>query len=82
MFLQFQSTFVNVSVCNPCICASFRLSDCVLFTVFYNRFSKYFQVSKLEDRLKVSRVETENAKRELKDEQEGRKVVDKKIKGK
>lgn len=39
-----------------------------------------FQVSKLEERLQVAKVETENAKRELKNEQDGRKVVDKKMK--
>lgn len=39
-----------------------------------------YMVQKLEERMKVAKVETENAKRELKNEQEGRKVVDKKLK--
>ena len=39
------------------------------------------QVSKLEDRLKVSKTDAENAKRELRNEQDGRAILDKKIKG-
>jgi len=38
-------------------------------------------VSKLEDRLKVSKTEAENAKRELRNEQDGRAILDKKNKG-
>ncbi|XP_052222089.1 cingulin-like isoform X3 [Dreissena polymorpha] len=39
-----------------------------------------FQAQRLEERLNVARVETENAKRELKNAQDGRAVVDKKLK--
>ncbi|XP_045190881.2 myosin-10-like [Mercenaria mercenaria] len=39
-----------------------------------------YMVQKLEERINVSKVEAENAKRELRNEQDGRKIVEKKLK--
>lgn len=39
-------------------------------------------MSKLEEKLKISKAEAENAKRDLKNEREGRAIIDKKIKSK
>ena len=38
------------------------------------------QVNKLEEKLKISKTDSENARRELKNELEGRKIVDRKLK--
>jgi septal ring factor EnvC (AmiA/AmiB activator) len=51
-----------------------------LKNIFFHTVECFIQVNKLEEKLKIARTDAENAKRELKNELEGRRIVDRKLK--